>query len=258
MDQSSATDETPVPINIAASLAARALLADVRIVLVDTHLTRNIGAAARAMKTMGLARLQLVRPQRLPDGEAYKLAVGADDLLQDAQVFADLPAALADCVLVFGVSARRRRLSLPVDSPASAAQAGLALGAQPVAFVFGGEEAGLCNDDLLRCHRLLQIPSDHQFGSLNLAAAVQVITYELRIAALQAQPSAPLARRAVHKEFEQFMAHLVLQLGPTGGTRSLLIERVRRLLQRAQPSRAELRMLHGLLATLRRNADERG
>ena len=248
--------EPRVPVDIAASQAARLQLANVRIVLVDTLLTRNIGAAARAMKTMGLVRLQLVRPQQLPDGEAYKLAAGSEDVLNSAEVFPDLATAISDCALIFGVSARRRRISLPLDSPASAADAGLGLG-QAVAFVFGGEEAGLNNADLLLCHRLLQIPSDHEFGSLNLAAAVQVIAYELRKAALRERTPAPVARRAPQAEFEQFMAHLLLRMQPDSGANSLLAERLRRLLQRAEPSRAELRMLRGLIGNLRRPASSK-
>ena len=156
----------------------------VRIVLVDTSHPGNIGAAARAMKTMGLAELALVRPKYFPSDEATARAAGADDVLAAAKVYGDVPSAIADCGWVVGASARLRTVALPVLDPReSAAEIWRRLPANRVAVLMGPEQSGLTNDDIARCRQLVHIPANPEFSSLNLAMALQVLCYELRMAA---------------------------------------------------------------------------
>ncbi|MBT8143938.1 MAG: RNA methyltransferase, partial [Gammaproteobacteria bacterium] len=156
---------------------------DIHIVLVETSHPGNIGATARAMKTMGLTRLRLVKPKIFPDADATARASGADDILDTAQVFGSLQEAIADCVAVVGTTARSRTLSAPVISPRnSAARIAATLPSGPVAMVFGRERAGLSNDELDHCNWLVNIPANPDFSSLNLAMAVQLIAYEIRLA----------------------------------------------------------------------------
>ncbi len=234
-------------------------------VLVRPQHPGNIGAAARALRTMGLARLALVAPQRFPDPEATALAAGAGALLETAPVHADLDAALAGCTLALGLSARRRGVALEELDPragAARAYAHAAAGGE-VALLFGNERTGLENDELTRCHAMVRIPSVEDFGSLNLAQAVQVMAYELRLCALARQgvaepaaaddePPADLAR------MEAFFAHLWQVLDAIDfhkGRAPFTIERrLRRLFLRARPSQRELRILHGILADAGRMA----
>jgi TrmH family RNA methyltransferase len=154
----------------------------VRIVLVDTSHPGNIGASARAMKTMGLSDLVLVRPRTFPSDEATARASGAADILASARVVDSLDAALADCSFVVGASARERGVAWPTLDPRAAAEAvHMEAEANRVAILFGPEQSGLTNDDVARCHRLVRIPTSAEFGSLNLAMAVQVLCYELRM-----------------------------------------------------------------------------
>lgn len=158
-----------------------------RIILVNTSLPANIGSTARAMKTMGLTDLVLVAPKLFPHAEATALASGASDLLAQARVVATLEEAIADCQLVFGTSARNRTINIAqVDarSAGRAAQAQGATGAR-VAFVFGREDRGLTNEELQLCHGHVFIPTDGEYGVLNVAAAVQVLAYETRMAHLE-------------------------------------------------------------------------
>src|SRR5690242_8233019 len=158
----------------------------VRMVLVGTQHPGNIGSAARALKTMGLSRLVLVAPERFPHAEADALAAGAGDLLLAARVHADPAEALADCRLVLGCTARDRRIALPVLSPreAAARAAAVAGAGGEVALLFGRERTGLDNAELQLCHAAVHIPANPDYSSLNLAAAVQVLAYELRLALL--------------------------------------------------------------------------
>ena len=158
----------------------------IRIVLVGTQHPGNIGAAARAMKTMGLARMVLVAPEKLLDEAAYRRSAGAEDVMGDAPVLATLAEAVADCQLVLGCTARSRRVALEELLPRDAAGRAVASAAEggEVAMVFGRERTGLTNEELQLCHVAVHIPSDPAFSSLNLAAAVQVLAYELRLALL--------------------------------------------------------------------------
>ena len=155
-----------------------------RIVLVETSHPGNIGAAARAMKTMCLSRLVLANPTEFPHSDASARASGAVDLLERAQVVPTLDEALAGCVLVVGTSARQRGLGPPVLSPREcmARLHAAVAGGQEVALLFGRERTGLTNEELGRCHLLVNIPSNPEYGSLNLAAAVQVLGYEWMLA----------------------------------------------------------------------------
>lgn len=167
------------------SQAGAALLARVRLVLVETSHPGNIGATARAMKTMGLAQLVLVRPRFFPSAEATARASGADNLLQAAVVVDSLEAAVADCSLVLGTTARPRHLELPVLTPREAAGwVAMQSATATIALVFGREQAGLSNDELARCQRAIRIPTAADFSSLNIAQAVQICAYEFRLQAL--------------------------------------------------------------------------
>ena len=236
-----------------------------RFVLARTSHPGNIGSAARAIRTMGFDRLLLVAPHRYPDPQVQAMAAGANDVLATLAVCDALPEAIADCTRVYGLSARRRGIALPELSPREAAgriSAELRGGTQ-VALLFGNEQSGLDNDELLRCHAMVRIPSVEDFSSLNLAQAVQVMAYEVRMALLGESGSsgdAPIARdaSASAEQMEQFYAHLFQTLHAIDfhkGRSAMTIElRLRRLFQRAQPDERELRVLHGILADAERMA----
>ncbi|MGH8222916.1 MAG: RNA methyltransferase [Woeseiaceae bacterium] len=229
----------------------------VRIVLVGTTHPGNIGAAARAMKNMGLEELMLVRPKYFPHEDATARASGAEDLLESARVVDTLDAALADCRYVAGASARSRSIGWPSMAPRECAQRLAAESADGIAaVVFGPEKSGLTNDDLDRCHTLLTIPTEAGFSSLNLGMAVQVISYELRLARTSAAPEVaerevPLATGA---ELGHFYAHLEEVLTASGfldaDNPRQLMRRLRRLFARAMPDQNEINILRGMLAAL--------
>ena len=241
-------------------------LSRVRIVLVGTTLTRNIGAAARAMKVMGLHRLYLVKPKNVPDEDAFALAAGADDVLQQAIICDDLATAIGDCTLVFGTSARRRDIVITEFSPAAAARQALAMAAaSEVALVFGAERTGLDNRELSLCQGRVQIPTDSDYSSLNLASAVQLIAYEIRLAALAADDAkaeqhardvAPIAQDihvpAPAIEFDRLMQHYAEFLKQINfySTKNpeKLMTRLRRIFQRAAPDQREIQILRGILS----------
>lgn len=231
-------------------------LSAVRIVLVEPQHPGNIGAAARAMKAMGLSDLALVAPAVFPHADATARAAGADDLLAAAGVCETLDEAVSDCRLVLGTSARSRRLPWPLlDARDAAARALEAAAAGPVALVFGRERSGLANTELDRCDAHLQIPCNPDFSSLNLAAAVQVVCYELRLAAGAAvdRPDEydPPATAA---ELEGFYRHLEEVMTAAGfldpEQPKWLMRRLRRLFARAAPESAEVNILRGLLKAL--------
>jgi tRNA (cytidine32/uridine32-2'-O)-methyltransferase len=249
----------------------------IRFVLVETSLSGNIGAVARAMKNMGLSRMELVRPHRFPDADAVARASGADDLLANAGVHDDLAAALAGCRLVVGSSARLRSLSWPQLDPHQCAALLLdEAQAGDVALVLGRESSGLTNDELGACHYLAHIPSVAGFSSLNIAAAAQVFAYEIRRSALARGLSSvqhsdalgsEIARRrpgaqlrddlAAADEMEGFYAHLASTLTAIGFAdpeqSSTLLRRLRRLFNRARPDRTELNILRGILSAAQGN-----
>jgi len=228
----------------------------VRIVLVATSHPGNIGATARAMHTMGLERLVLVGPRRFPDPEATALASGATSVLDDARVVATLDEALASCALTVGLSARPREFAgrvLAVRDAAAQAIAHCAHG--DVAFVFGTEMSGLSNDELARCGIVATIPTNPQYASLNLAAAVQVAAYELRQAASDGSVwRAPRFEPATFDEIEGLYAHGARTLAdmrflaPQMPRR--LLPRLRRLFARAGLEKEEVSILRGILARI--------
>jgi len=234
-----------------------------RIVLVGTQHPGNIGSAARAMKTMGLSRLMLVAPQRFPDREAYALAAGANDLLDVAEIHPSLASAVADCHLVLASTARHRTVPMPELTPREGAQRLLAAQATgEVALVFGRERTGLENDELQLCHAAITIPANPNYSSLNLAAAVQVLAYELRVARLAQAPTVQSAVAelddlpAAHGEMESFFAHLGALLDDIdfhkGKAPDMVTQRLRRLFLRAQPDPRELRILRGIFSDTQR------
>jgi TrmH family RNA methyltransferase len=234
----------------------------IRIVLVGTTHPGNIGAVARAMKNMGLADLALVNPRYFPDKEATARASGAEDLLDNAVVFDTLAEAITDCVFVAGASARSRAINWPcLDARDCAARLLEKSANGPVAAVFGPEKSGLSNSDLDHCDALLTIPTNPDFSSLNLAMAVQVVTYELRAAQAEKAPGyeadAPLA---TSREMENFYEHLervltdVQFLDPDNPRH--LMRRLRRLFIRARPDQNEVNILRGILAAVEREREK--
>lgn len=234
----------------------------IRIVLMHTSHPGNIGSAARAMLTMGLSRLVLVRPRRFPDPDAVALASGATSVLDAARVVATLDEALAGASLTIGLSARPREFAgqvLPVRDAARRAVTEAASG--DVALVFGTEMSGLSNEELARCAVVATIPANPGYASLNLAAAVQVAAYELFVAALGGQVwRAPRFAAATHDEVEGLYAHATRTLtdlrflDPRMPRR--LLPRLRRLFARAGLEREEVNILRGILARVDEKLDD--
>jgi TrmH family RNA methyltransferase len=231
----------------------------IRIVLTRISHPGNIGSAARAMKTMGLDRLCLVAPDRFPATEATVMAAGAQDVLDRVQVFPDVPSAVADCGLVVGTTARARHLPWRIVEPREAAgeiAAAATATTSEVAVLFGAERTGLTNDEIDLCQLLLTIPTGSDYGSLNVAMAVQVVTYEILLAMRAAdrdeeRRGVPLASAA---EMERFYAHLERVLGEidfhdrTG--EGHLMARLRRFFNRAVPDQNEVNILRGILTSV--------
>jgi len=233
-----------------------AALARIRIVLVRTSHPGNIGAAARAMLTMGVTRLVLVAPARFPDPDATALATGATGVLDAARVVATLDEALSGCILAIGLSARPREYAGRVLALRDAAHEAIArTDAGDVALVFGTEMSGLSNDELARCAIAATIPANDEFASLNVAAAVQVAAYELRVASgAGAVWSAPRFTAATHDEIEELHAHArktltaMRFLNPDKPRH--LLPRLRRLFGRAGLEHEEVNILRGILARI--------
>ncbi|WP_297800404.1 RNA methyltransferase [Arenimonas sp. GDDSR-1] len=236
----------------------------IRIVLVGTQHPGNIGSAARAMKTMGLNHLVLVAPRRFPDPEANALAAGAEDIVQQARVVASLDEALQGCRFALGTTARDRAISLPEHTPREAAAALLehtADGGQ-AALLFGRERTGLENDELMRCHGRVFIPCNPDYASLNLASAVQVLSYEIRLRRLelgQLPAKAPLmaeAEPASIDQLERLFAHLGEFMDEIdfhkGRSPDMINQRLRRLFLRARMDEREIKIIRGLLSDAQR------
>ena len=231
-------------------------LARVRIVLVGTVHSGNIGAAARAMKNMGLRRLYLAAPVEFPHREATYRAVQATDVLEAAVITASLAEAVAECSLVIGTSARERRIQLPQLGPRGLGP--LCLGerrGEEIALVFGREDSGLTNEELRLCHWHVHVPTSPDYSSLNLAAAVQLLCYELRMTALERQGATaapdwdePLA---TVEGMERFYEHLEATLTDIGflnpAAPRQLMTRLRRLFNRVRLDQMELNILRGIL-----------
>ena len=265
------------------------LLANVRIVLVAPTHPGNIGAAARAMRTMGLEDLRLVQPRRFPSAEATERAAGAFEVLDRARVVDDLSEALADCGWAVAATARPRRLEWVQLDPREAGRELVRRAASgPVAAVFGRESAGLTNDEIDRCQAVLRIPTAPDFRSLNIAAAVQIAAYEVARAAAgpAVAPGAGTPRSpgsgtgpggeegeggagawedrpeaVTTADLERLFAHFETALADIGyldpERPRLLMRRLRRLLVRADIDRAELNILRGILTAAQEAAGAR-
>jgi tRNA (cytidine32/uridine32-2'-O)-methyltransferase len=235
------------------------MLENIRIVLVNTSHTGNIGSAARAMKTMGLSSLYLVDPVSPPDGKSSALAAGAGDVLADATIVSSLEEAVADCGLVVGTSARSRTLPWPMLEPRECGEK-LVIEASkyPVALVFGRENNGLSNEELQQCHFHVCIPANPEYSSLNLAAAVQTLCYEIRVNYLdqQASQQAPseIPEYPLSEDLERFYVHLEKTLSQTNfivkNHPGMVMTKLRRLFNRARPESQELNILRGILASI--------
>ncbi|WAJ36552.1 tRNA (cytosine(32)/uridine(32)-2'-O)-methyltransferase TrmJ [Pseudomonas sp. GOM7] len=240
------------------------MLERIRVVLVGTSHPGNIGGAARAMKNMGLSRLVLVAPEDFPSSDAVARASGATDILDAAQVVGTLEEALVGCTLVIGTSARDRRIPWPMLDPRECGVTSCeqAAGGGEVALVFGREYAGLTNEELQRCQYHVHIPSNPEFSSLNLAAAVQVLSYEVRMAWLAAEQLPTKVAKlettamlntqlATADELESFYGHLERTLVTIGfldpEKPRHLMSRLRRLYGRSDVSKLEMNILRGIL-----------
>ncbi|WP_455207937.1 tRNA (cytosine(32)/uridine(32)-2'-O)-methyltransferase TrmJ [Kaarinaea lacus] len=242
---------------------------NIQIVLVNTSHPGNIGGVARAMKNMCLDQLVLIDPAQYPHAQATARASGADDVLSNAQVFQTLDEGLSNCDLVFGASARMRRLSWPQVEPREFVDQ---IYAQPqgskIAVVFGREHSGLTNDELERCHYLVNIPSNPDYSSLNIAAAVQVLAYEIHMRwhMLQLEVEKPAVEPvelsldgepfASAQDMERFYEHfyeMLIQIGflQTEHPRKMM-RRLRRLFNRARMDRVELNIMRGILTTIQK------
>ena len=229
-------------------------LANVRVVLSHTSHPGNIGASARAMRTMGLRALYLINPKLFPHADATAMAAGADDILGNSTVCTSLNDALVNTTFVVGLTARRRDLSHPMVRLREAAARVVAETANgQVAILFGTEMSGLSNGELDRCHLLANIAADEEFSSLNLAAAVQVTAYELRQATLLAnqEPTKPAFPAASFEQVEGFYQHLEQLLYDTEfldpAQPKRLMRRLRRLFARARLEKEEVNILRGIL-----------
>ncbi len=241
-------------------MQTRNTLANIRIVLIQTSHPGNIGAAARAMKTMGLSELYLVQPKSFPDPQAVAMSSNAADILEQAVVVDKMQSAIADCQLVIGASARKKR-SLSWDIKDSRECGELLVQQaqkQKVAVVFGRESSGLTNKELALCQHLLLIPTNPDYSSLNIAAAVQIISYECRMAWLAHQDSSKVINDSDKKQnqvtsadLESYFQHLEEAMTDTGfldpENPRYLMTRLRRLYGRIKLDRSEINILHGML-----------
>lgn len=238
--------------------------------LVNTSHTGNMGSAARAMKTMGLKHLYLVDPVQQPDGKSNALAAGATDVLAQAKIVPNLQEAVADCGLVVGTSARSRTLSWPMlDSRECGAKLIEESKNFPVALVFGRESSGLTNEELQQCHFHVCIDANPEYSSLNLAAAVQTLCYEIRMHALalerapyqeiEAQQKIeksfePLKNYPLNQELENFYQHFESTFLETGFIRQkhpgVIMAKVKRMFNRARLESQELAILRGMLSSV--------
>lgn len=238
------------------------MLDRIRFVLVNTSHPGNIGSATRAMATMGLNDLCLVSPQQFPHQKAKEMAAGATTLLESAKVVEHLDEAITDCTLVIGTSARLRAIPWPLLTPRDVAKKiKQESPTGQIAILFGREQSGLTNEELQRCHLHMQIPADDAYSSLNIAAAVQVIAYELRIASLEEHVIQEQwdYRLATAQEMESYFQHLQtvlieLDFLKPNAPRKLMT-RLRRLYFRARPDVMEMNILRGILTAIQEKKD---
>lgn len=228
----------------------------IQIILVEPSLPANIGSAARAMKTMGLSHLRLVSPKQPIDEQARSLAAGAKEVLDNAQTYATFDDAIADCQLVIGTSARLRHLQNTLVEPRDCGELAInraSLG--KVAIVFGRERVGLTNEELLKCQYHLNFPTNPDYSSLNLAMAVQLASYEIRMAYLQKtaekQPLVEAKEYPTAEALEHFFAHTERLYKKLGFIRNeVVMLKLRRLYQRAELETNEVNLLRGMLTAV--------
>lgn len=232
------------------------MLSNFKVVLVETSHPGNIGAVARAMKNMGMIQLRLVNPKQFPHADATARASGADDVLRAANIYASLQEAIADCQLVLGASARDRTISWPAVTARECAEKWAnTANQQNIALVFGRENSGLKNHELDLCHYLLRIPCNPDYSSLNLAAAVQVVSYELFVASGQEHASNigdhGESPAATAEQMEGFYLHLQQTMADIGFLQpersKSIMRRLRRIFNRIQLDTKELDILRGIL-----------
>ncbi len=241
------------------------MLENVRIVLVNTSHTGNIGSVARAMKTMGLSDLVLVDPVQEPDSHASALAAGATDILGNARIVSELKDAIDDCHLSIAASARSRTLSWPMVGPRECGKKVVSEGKKhKVALVFGRENSGLTNEELQQCQFHVHIPANPEYSSLNLAMAVQTLSYEVRMNFLEDQQSAFEEFETDYPNSEQlegFYNHLESSLSNTGFIvkqhPGQVMQKLRRLFTRARPESHELNILRGVLSSIDKLANKK-
>jgi tRNA (cytidine32/uridine32-2'-O)-methyltransferase len=235
------------------------MLSNVKVVLVGTSHSGNIGSAARAMKVMGLSEMVLVDPQCEVDAQAVALAAGASEIALNARIVSSLEEAVEDCGLVVGSSARSRTLEWPMLEPRECGEKFAVEGQKhPVALVFGRERTGLTNEELQTCHYHVCIPANPEYSSLNLAMAVQTLCYEIRVAHLNQVQSqySPQAEEEYprHKELEMFYEHLEKVMIETQfiseAQPGQVMNKLRRLFNRARPEAQELNILRGVLTAV--------
>ncbi|RBM50557.1 tRNA (cytosine(32)/uridine(32)-2'-O)-methyltransferase TrmJ [Vibrio paracholerae] len=238
------------------------MLERVKVVLVGTTHSGNIGSAARAMKVMGLSQMVLVDPQCQVDAQAIALAAGASEIALNAQIYPTLEAAVADCGLVVGTSARSRTLEWPMLEPRECGEKLISEANQhSVAMVFGRERTGLTNDELQLCHYHVCVPANPEYSSLNLAMAVQLLSYEVRMAYLTLQQS--LQSNTLqeeyprHQELERFYAHLEQVIMQTefisAQQPGQVMNKLRRMFTRARPEAQEINILRGILTSVQKS-----
>ncbi|ENM3752201.1 tRNA (cytosine(32)/uridine(32)-2'-O)-methyltransferase TrmJ [Vibrio cholerae] len=238
------------------------MLERVKVVLVGTTHSGNIGSAARAMKVMGLSQMVLVDPQCQVDAQAIALAAGASEIALNAQIYPTLEASVADCGLVVGTSARSRTLEWPMLEPRECGEKLVSEANQhSVAMVFGRERTGLTNDELQLCHYHVCVPANPEYSSLNLAMAVQLLSYEVRMAYLALQQSSQSSTLQEeyprHQELERFYAHLEQVIMQTefisAQQPGQVMNKLRRMFTRARPETQEINILRGILTSVQRS-----
>ncbi len=242
------------------------MLDNVKVVLVGTSHSGNIGSAARAMKVMGLTQMVLVDPQCEVDEQALALAAGAGDIASNAQIVSTLEEAVEDCGLVVGSSARSRTLEWPMLEPRECGEKFAQEGKKhPVALVFGRERTGLTNEELQKCHYHVCIPANPEYSSLNLAMAVQTLSYEVRVAHLndlESQYSVPEEiEYPRHQELEMFYEHLEKVMLNTQFISKekpgQVLNKLRRLFSRARPESQEINILRGVLTAIEKTVENK-
>ena len=242
------------------------MLNQIKIILSHTTHPGNIGAAARAMKVMGLSQLGLINPSKFPSAEATERASKAADILSNAIVYEDVHQALADCRLVVGASVRTRSLPSRLVTPRElVAVINQDLDNTPIGILFGTENSGLTNDELHLCHYQVYIPTNPDYSSLNLASAVQLISYEMRLAFsetqhLPAQRVIANEQRISRKQLDGLLAHFEKVMSATGylnpDHRKQIDNRMSRLLSKAQLTESENRVLRGFLSSIESSLDQ--